>query len=156
MRVAIGSDHRGVELRRRTGEFIASLGIDVVDFGGPGDEPVDYPDIAARVAHQVATKKCDRGVLFCGTGIGVSIAANKIRGIRAAVCHDDYTAEMSRRHNDANVLCLSADRLTPDEVFAIVKCWLATEFEGGRHQRRVEKIAQLEQENAPHDGASDG
>ncbi len=155
MRVAIGSDHRGVEWRRRTGEYISSLGIDVLDFGGTGDQKVDYPDIAADVSQQVATGKCERGVLFCGTGIGVSIAANKIRGIRAAVCHDRHTAEMSRRHNDANVLCLSADRLTPDEVLEIVKHWLTTDFEGGRHQRRVDKIAQIEQENARQGCAPD-
>ena len=155
MRVAIGSDHRGVECRRRTCEFLASLGIDAVEFGGKADETVDYPDIAASVARQVATDMCDRGILFCGTGIGVSIAANKIRGIRAAVCHDHYTAEMSRRHNDANVLCLSADRLSAEELFEIVKLWLTTEFEGGRHQRRIDKITQLELENTPHDCAPD-
>ncbi len=146
MRVAVGSDHRGVEWRRRTIEFLRSLGNETIEFGGNGNEAVDYPDIAADVARQVSGGLCDRGVLFCGTGIGVSIAANKIHGIRAAVCHDQYSAEMSRRHNDANILCLSAERLPPEEVFEIIRRWLATEFEGGRHQRRIDKIAGLESE----------
>jgi ribose 5-phosphate isomerase B len=147
MRVAVGSDHRGVEWRRRTTSYLSTLGAEFVEFGGEADTPVDYPDVAESVARQVATGQCDRGILFCGTGIGVSIAANKVPGIRAAVCHDRFTADMSRRHNDANVLCLSADRLTPDEMLDIVKHWLTTEFEGGRHQRRIDKIAQLEQKN---------
>ena len=144
MRVAVGSDHRGVECRRSVIALLHALGAETVEFGGSGAEPVDYPDVAAEVACQVARGQCQRGILFCGTGIGVSIAANKIRGIRAAVCHDQHSAEMSRRHNDANVLCLSADRLPAEEVDRIVKLWLATEFEGGRHSRRVEKIAALE------------
>jgi ribose 5-phosphate isomerase B len=148
MRIAIGSDHRGVQWRQRTSEFLASLGNDTVEFGGNGDEAVDYPDIAAQVAHLVANQQCDRGILFCGTGIGVAIAANKVNGIRAAVCHDRYSAEMSRRHNDANVLCLSAERIPHEEVLEIVKHWLTTDFEAGRHQRRVDKIAGIEAEQA--------
>ena len=151
MRVAIGSDHRGVELRQRVIVFLASLGNDIIEFGGKGNDAVDYPDIAADVARQVSTGQCDRGVLFCGTGIGVSIAANKIHGIRAAVCHDQFTAEMSRRHNDANILCLSAERLPPEEVFEIIRDWLAAEFEGGRHQRRIDKISALESEQSRAD-----
>lgn len=151
MRLAIGSDHRGVEWRRRTAEFLASLGNEIVDIGGNGGETVDYPDVAAEVARLVACQSCERGILFCGTGIGVAIAANKVRRIRAAVCHDLYSAEMSRRHNDANILCLSAERLPPEEVFEIIRHWLTTEFEGGRHQRRVDKISALEIEEAQAD-----
>jgi ribose 5-phosphate isomerase B len=144
MRLAIGSDHRGVACRRSISEFLTSQGHQVVESGGDGAEPVDYPQIAAEVARRVASGQSDRGILMCGTGIGVSIAANKIRGIRAAVCHDQHTAEMSRRHNDANVLCLSAEQFSPDEVKDLIGVWLQTEFEGGRHQRRVDQIASLE------------
>jgi ribose 5-phosphate isomerase B len=144
MRVAVGSDHRGVEWRRRVREYLAGLGNDVVEFGCDGNDAIDYPDVAAEVAREVARSRCDRGILFCGTGIGVAIAANKVHGIRAAVCHDRYSAEMSRRHNDANVLCLSAERLAPEAVLDIVRNWMEAAFEGGRHQRRVDKIAALE------------
>lgn len=148
MRLAIGSDHRGVTCRRELFEYLSAQGHEVQEFGGDGSDPVDYPEIAAQVARLVAQGECDRGIVMCGTGIGVSIAANKIRGIRAAVCHDRHTIEMSRRHNDANVLCFSAERPPDGDAKSMVSLWLATEFEGGRHQRRVDQIAQLEQSSA--------
>ena len=144
MKIAIGSDHRGIQQRGWVSAAIRSQGHSVSDQGTFSETSVDYPDIAALVALQVSSGKCDRGVLLCGTGIGVSIAANKISGIRAAVCHDLHTAEMSRRHNDANVLCLSADSLDQSHFESIIALWLATPFDGGRHQQRIDKIAMLE------------
>ena len=114
--------------------------------GTATNEPVDYPDVAAEVARRVSRHEVDRGVLVCGTGLGMCIAANKFPGVRAAPCHDDLTAEMSRRHNDLNVLCLSADLLGERLVDRMVELWMNTPFEGGRHARRVEKIAELERQ----------
>lgn len=146
MRIAVGSDHRGHAVRAKLIDLIGRLGHKVVDVGTETSEPVDYPDIAERVAGKVVDKEADRGILVCGTGLGMCIAANKVRGIRAAPCHDDLTAEMSRRHNDLNVLCLSADMLGERLIDRMVEIWLSTPFEGGRHARRVEKIAALERE----------
>jgi len=146
MRIAIGSDHRGHAVRAKLLDLVRRLGHEVVDMGVETSEPVDYPDIAERVARKVVDHEVDRGILVCGTGLGMCIAANKIRGIRAAPCHDDLTAEMSRRHNDLNVLCLSADMLGERLIDRMVEIWLNTPFEGGRHARRVEKIAALERE----------
>ncbi len=148
MKIAIGSDHRGLEVRQVIATAIEEAGHSVIDLGTHSGEPCDYPDIAAAVARAVVRGQADRGVLTCGTGIGVAIAANKIRGIRAAVCHDQRTARLSRNHNNANVLCLSADALSTDEICDIVTVWLSEEFEGGRHSRRVEKIHLLEDESA--------
>jgi ribose 5-phosphate isomerase B len=147
MRIAIGSDHRGFAVKQRLIEVLERLSLETVDVGTHGTESVDYPDVAAIVGGQVSRGEVDRGILICGTGIGMSIAANKLPGVRAATCHDDLTAEMSRRHNDVNVLCLSADMLGEKLIDRMVEIWLKTEFEGGRHARRVEKIRQLEQ---PH------
>jgi len=122
------------------------LGHEVVDVGTFSPDPVDYPDIAERVGRMIQQKEVDRAILICGTGLGMCIAANKIPGVRAAPCHDDLTAEMSRRHNDANVLCLSADMLGEQLIDRMVEIWLSTPFEGGRHARRISKIAQLEEE----------
>jgi ribose 5-phosphate isomerase B len=144
MRIAIGSDHRGVQQRQRLIGLLERLGDEVVDCGSFGDEPVDYPDVAADVARRVATGSVDRGILLCCTGVGMAIAANKVAGVRAATCHDEVTAEMSRRHNDLNVLCLSAEMLGQDVQDKIIRTWLSTPFEGGRHARRVGKIAALE------------
>jgi ribose 5-phosphate isomerase B len=149
MRIALGSDHRGYNVKAKIVELVKRLGHDAVDVGCSGSEQVDYPDFAAHVGHLVASGQVDRGILICGSGIGMCIAANKIAGVRAAPCHDDLTAEMSRRHNDLNVLCLSADMLGEKLIDRMVEIWLATEFEGGRHARRVEKISQLEQQAAP-------
>jgi ribose 5-phosphate isomerase B len=144
MKIAIGCDHRGFEVKSKIIELVTKLGHEVTDSGSFNDEGCDYPDIAADVAWKVSKHEADRGILVCGTGIGMCIAANKIPGIRAAPCHDDLTAEMSRRHNDLNVLCVSADMLGERLIDRLVEVWLATEFEGGRHGRRVEKIAELE------------
>ncbi len=147
MRIAVGSDHRGIEMRAKIIKFLTRLEQDVVDCGAVETESVDYPDIAAEVAKRVSAGEVDRGILICGTGLGMTIVANKFPGVRAAPCHDDLTAEMSRRHNDLNVLCLSADILGDRLVNRLVEIWLTTEFEGGRHARRVEKISQMEREN---------
>jgi len=144
MRIAIGSDHRGYNVKSKILELVARLGHEVFDMGCGGTESVDYPDIASVVAKKVSLGEVDRGILICGTGIGMCIAANKTPGVRAAPCHDDLTAEMSRRHNDLNVLCLSADMLGEKLIDRMVEIWLEAQFEGGRHARRVEKIAILE------------
>ncbi|MCA8988300.1 MAG: ribose 5-phosphate isomerase B [Planctomycetaceae bacterium] len=144
MRVAVGSDHRGFDLKSRIIDRLHSLGHEATDLGPETNTSVDYPDFAVQVADAVASKKVDRGVLICGTGMGMCIAANKIRGIRATACHDEVTAEMSRRHNDANVLCLSAELLGEQLVDRMIEIWMGTEFEGGRHARRLEKISSFE------------
>ncbi len=144
MRIAVGSDHRGTSIRQRILEFLTQHGHEVVDFGSDNEGPVDYPDIAQQVARQVGTGEADRGILVCGTGIGMCIAANKVHGVRAAPCHDDLTAEMSRRHNDLNILCLSADLLGEGIIHRMLEIWLTTPFEGGRHARRVDKITAIE------------
>ena len=144
MHVAIGSDHRGYRVKTALVKLIEHLGHTVDDEGTHDDRSVDYPDIAAIVAGRVARGEVERGILICGSGVGMAMAANKIAGIRAAPCHDDMSAEMSRRHNNANVLCLSADMLGQTLIDRIVEIWLATAFDAGRHARRVEKIAGLE------------
>lgn len=146
MRIAVGSDHRGFDVRAKLVELVQRLGHEVVDVGTFTGEAVDYPDIAAQVAGKVSRHEVDRGILICGTGLGMCIAANKFLGVRATPCHDDLTAEMSRRHNDSNVLCLSADLLGERIIDRIIETWLSTPFEGGRHARRVEKITQLERQ----------
>ena len=147
MRIAVGSDHRGLELRAKLVAFLRELGQEVVDLGTHDQQPVDYPDIAALVAYKVARKEVDRGILVCGTGVGMCIAANKVPGVRAAPCHDDITAEISRRHNDLNVLCLSGDLLGEKLADRLVEIWLKTPFEGGRHARRNQKIVAMESRN---------
>ena len=146
MRIAVGSDHRGYSIRSKLVALLEQLGHEVVDMGSTDPDPVDYPDIAGQVGRMVQRGEVDRGILICGTGLGMCIAANKVPGVRAAPCHDDLTAEMSRRHNDLNVLCLSADMLGETLIGRMVEIWLDTPFEGGRHARRVEKIAALEEE----------
>jgi len=144
MRIAIGSDHRGVAARQRLMGLLQRLGHEIIDCGSHGEEAVDYPDIAADVARRVSEGTVDRGILLCCTGVGMAIAANKLPGVRAATCHDEVTAEMSRRHNDLNVLCLSAEMIGPEVQDKLIQTWLTTQFEGGRHARRVAKIAALE------------
>jgi len=146
MKIAIGADHRGFPVRARIIDLLHRLGHDVEDLGTYTGEAVDYPDVAARVARMVSHGEAERGILICGTGLGMCISANKFPGVRAAPCHDDLTAEMSRRHNDANVLCLSADLLGERLVDHMVELWLNTSFEGGRHARRVGKICEIEAE----------
>lgn len=144
MRIAIGSDHRGVQLKARLLQTFSSQGHEFLDAGADSDQAVDYPDIASTVSQRVLSNEAERGILICGTGIGMAITANKFPGIRAAVCQDELTAETCRRHNDANVLCLPGD-LPVERAARIVEIWLATAFEGGRHARRLDKIAQIEQ-----------
>ncbi len=146
MRIIIGSDHRGHVVRSKIIGAIAVLGHEIEEVGAQTNGPVDYPDIAAVVAGKVSNGEADRGVLIGGTGLGMCIAANKFPGVRAAPCHDELTAEMSRRHNDLNVLCLSSELLSTSMTQRIAEVWLKTPFEGGRHARRVEKIAALERD----------
>ncbi len=148
MKIAIGSDHRGFDAKRRLVTLLQQLGHEILDVGPQGRDSVDYPDYAFQVAQAVSEGRVERGVLICGTGIGMCIAANKVHGVRAAPCHDTITAEMSRRHNDANVLCLSADLLSEELMERMMRIWLATEFESGRHARRVEKIVRFEAEQS--------
>jgi ribose 5-phosphate isomerase B len=149
MKVALGSDHRGFESKELAKSIIEQLGHEVVDFGAVSNDPVDYPDVAYKAASAVANGEVDRAILSCGTGIGMCIAANKVQGIRAALCHDELSAQVSRDHNNANVLCLSGD-LTGEVVLRkMVEVWLDTEFRGGRHQRRVDKITSIEQGHDP-------
>ena len=145
MRIALGSDHRGYQLKSKIVAMLEGDGHEVDDVGTMSSESVDYPDYASIVSKKVSHQEADRGILICGTGIGMAIAANKIPGVRAAPCSDELTAEMSRRHNDLNVLCLSADMLGDRLVGRLVKVWIKTAFEGGRHARRVGKIDELEQ-----------
>ncbi len=141
MRIAIGSDHAGYELKDRIRARLAGSGHHVEDLGTSGAEPpVDYPDTALKVARAVASGAADRGILVCGTGIGMSMTANRVPGIRAALCHDHYTAKLSRAHNDANVLCMGGRTTGWEVAFDMVAVFLETAFEGGRHQRRVGKI----------------
>ena len=155
MRIAIGTDHRGFDVRSKIVDMLRKAGHEVIDVGPFSPDAIDYPDIAADVSRKVAHGEAERGILICGTGLGMCIAANKVRGVRAAPCHDDITAEMSRRHNDANVLCLSADLLGERLIDRMIELWLSTPFEGGRHARRVEKIMELERELDAERGKKD-
>ena len=143
MKIAIGADHRGFQMKAALVKLLKSLGNDVRDVGTNSSEPCDYPEIAHRVAAAVSQKKADRGMLVCKSGNGMAIAANKTKGIRAALVHNAQSAELSRLHNDANVLVMGADDLQ-DPPEAVVRKWLDTEFEGGRHRRRLDQIAELE------------
>jgi ribose 5-phosphate isomerase B len=147
MKVAIASDHRGFHLKEKVISLLRSKGHTVIDDGPASEASVDYPDFAALVAKKVSSHEVDRGILICGTGIGMAISANKFPGVRAAACADEVTAELSRRHNDLNVLCLSGDLLSSRVTERVVEIWMGTEFEGGRHARRVDKIGELEREN---------
>ena len=144
MRIAIGSDHRGYHLKEKLTNILLTKGHEVTDEGTSVNEAVDYPDFAALVGKKVSEGAADRGILICGTGIGMAITANKFPGVRAAACTDEVTVEIARRHNDLNVLCLSPDMLSPRVVERMVEIWTDTEFEGGRHSRRVGKIHEIE------------
>ena len=148
MRVAVGSDHAGFDLKERLKRFLAELHVVCDDLGCPSADPVDYPDIAAAVAGKVADGAVDRGILICGTGIGMAIAANKVGGIRAAPACSVEAVALARRHNDLNVLALGARIMPDDTAFAYVRVFLDTPFDGGRHQRRVDKISALESHHA--------
>jgi ribose 5-phosphate isomerase B len=147
MKIAVGNDHRGVAVKHRLVGLLKELGHEVADLGAGSPASVDYPDFAIAVAESVSAGANDRGILICGTGHGMCIAANKVLGIRAANCRDVIDAELSRRHNDANVMCLSADLIGEEQVEKMVRTWLTTDFEGGRHARRTEKIAAYEKEH---------
>ncbi len=145
MKIAMGCDHRGYAAMHRVRMLLESRGHEVSDFGPKQDGEVsDYPDAGYPAARSVSEGETERAILFCGSGVGMSIVANKVRGVRAALCHDELTAEISRRHNDSNVLCLSADLLGESLIERIVSAWLDTPFEAGRHERRNAKIADYE------------
>jgi ribose 5-phosphate isomerase B len=141
VKISLGSDHGGFDLKQEVAEFLRQQGHDVVDAGCDSLQSVDYPDFAGTVCGLVRSGECERGILICGTGIGMSIAANRYREIRAALCHEGFTARMSREHNNANVLCLGARVIGPALALDIVGQWLATEFAVGRHQRRLDMLS---------------
>ena len=145
MRLALSADHRGVGATRQLADRLKSQGHTVTILGSMSGETCDYPDPAFAVGHAILRGEADRGILLCGSGIGMSIAANKVKGVRAALVHDELTAEMSRSHNDANVVCMSADLLGQKLIEKIVEIWLTTPFLGGRHERRVKKIHAIEE-----------
>lgn len=149
MKVAVGSDHRGFKAKEWIKATIADLGHECMDCGTKDGSPADYPDYAYCAAKAVSNKEVDRAILACATGIGMCIAANKLHGVRAALCHDELSAGISRDHNDANVLCLSGDQIGEVLLRKIVEVWLETQFSGGRHQRRVEKIDAIERGEDP-------
>lgn len=151
MRIAVGSDHGGYNLKKVVIAVLEELGIEYQDFGTFSAESCDYPDYAKAVAEAVSRGEFDRGILCCGTGIGVAIAANKVPGIRAALCHDTFSARAAREHNDANILTLGERVIGPGLAADIVREWLKAEFQGGRHARRVAKINDIEQK---YQGAS--
>ena len=144
MKIVIGSDHGAVELKEEVKKVLAELEVEVKDVGTFGTEPVDYPEIAELVCAEIVSGAAERGIALCGTGIGISIAANKIKGIRCALCHDVFSAKMSREHNNANVLAMGGRVIGYGPAGEIVRAWIAAEFEGGRHERRVNKIMALE------------
>jgi len=144
MKIAIGSDHAGFRAKEALKASLAQAGYVLEDVGTRTEESCDYPDFAIKVADTVAKKTADKGIILCGTGIGSSIAANKVAGVRAALVHDGFTAEMSRRHNDANVLCLGARVLADERIRDLARLWLETPFDGGRHDRRVGKIMEYD------------
>jgi ribose 5-phosphate isomerase B len=146
MKIAIACDHRGFTVKQRIVAQILDRGHEVVDFGTDNPKPCDYPDVAVPAARAVAMGQAERGILIDGSGIGMSIIANKLPGIRAAICHDELTAEISRRHNNANILCFAADLLGDELIRRIIDAWLLTPFEQGRHARRVEKVNNLERQ----------
>ena len=148
MRIAIGADHAGFALKQHLIETIVRMGHDLDDRGTHSEEPVDYPAICAEVGRLVAEKRADRGIVVGGSGQGEQMAANKIPGVRAALCNDLYTAELSRQHNDANVLALGGRIVAHGLADEIVRLWLSTAFEGGRHQRRIDQIAAIERDAA--------
>jgi ribose 5-phosphate isomerase B len=145
MKIALGSDHAGFELKEDLRAYLAGLNIDALDLGAYSQEAVDYPDVASRVAEKVVRGEVEKGLLICGTGIGMSIVANRFPGVRAALCHDSFTARVSREHNDANILVLGGRMIGKGLARELLKVWLETEFQGGRHQRRLDKITALEE-----------
>jgi ribose 5-phosphate isomerase B len=146
MRVAIGADHAGYQMKNELAALLGDLGHEITDFGTNSPESVDYPDIALAVARAVADGRADRGLLVCGTGVGTSIVANKVPGVRAALCHDTFSARATREHNDSNVLCLGARVIGPSLAAEVVRTWFGAGFAGGRHGHRVDRIGEIETE----------
>lgn len=145
MKIALGADHRGSQAVKMLADRLRSAGHEVVLMGSVSGEPCDYPESAFLVGNAVARGEVDRGILICGTGLGMALAANKIKGVRAVTAHDELTAEMGRGHNNANIICLSADLLGQKIIEKIVDVFIATPFEGGRHERRLKKVAAIEE-----------
>lgn len=142
--IALGSDHGGYKLKEAVKKYLDIKGIDYNDFGTFSEDSVDYPIYAQKVANSILNGECEKGILCCGTGIGISIAANKIKGIRAAVCSDEFCAEMCRRHNDANIISFGGRVISEEKCLAMTDIFLNTEFEGGRHEKRIDQIKRIE------------
>ncbi|MBQ3755295.1 MAG: ribose 5-phosphate isomerase B [Clostridia bacterium] len=147
MKIAVGCDHGGIVLKESVVKTLERLGAEVVDLGCYSTDSVDYPEYGEKVAKEVASGKADAGVIMCGTGIGISIAANKVKGIRAAVVTNTYMAKLTKNHNNANIIALGGRVISPKEAEAIVEAWYTAEYEGGRHQRRLDMISRIEDEN---------
>lgn len=147
MKIATASDHAGYELKKGIMAYLSGKGINYEDFGCSSEERVDYVDYAEKAIKNVLSGDCDRAILFCGTGIGMAIVANKFKGVRATPCWDEYAAEVSRSHNNSNCLTLGGKVLPLDEAISIVRVWIKTDFEGGRHGRRINKILDIEEKN---------
>ena len=143
MKIAIASDHGGYQLKEQIKEYLRQRGIQVLDLGTGSEASVDYPDYGKACGEAVASGQADKGIVCCGTGIGISIAANKVKGIRCALCTDVHMAEMAKKHNNANILAMGGRTTAPDQAIAITAAWLDADFEGGRHQRRVDLLDQL-------------
>jgi len=150
MKVVLASDHRGYQLKESLKKFLEEMKIEFLDVGAFSADSVDYPDFAILAAEKVSRSDYDRGILICGSGIGMCIVANKFPGVRAALCHDVFTAEMSRKHNDSNMLGLGADVINEELARKILHVWLETKFEGGRHFRRIQKIYEIESRLGKH------
>ncbi|MBU5436741.1 ribose 5-phosphate isomerase B [Tissierella sp. MSJ-40] len=144
MKIGIGSDHAGYELKEYIKDYLKEEGIEYVDYGTNTIDSVDYPDYAKKVAEAVATKEIEKAIVICGTGIGISIACNKVKGIRCALCSDTYSARMSMEHNNANILALGGRVIGRDLAMEIVSVWLKSKFQGGKHERRINKISDIE------------
>ncbi|MFH0932851.1 MAG: ribose 5-phosphate isomerase B [Nitrospirota bacterium] len=151
MKIGIGCDHAGLELKNEIIQLLRGLGIECIDYGTNSPESVDYPDFGEKVSEAVSSGKIDRGILICGTGIGMSIVANKFPRVRASLCNDLFTAQMSRRHNDANILVLGGRIVGKDLAKAIVRTWMETPFEGERHSMRLKKITRIEERLTKHE-----
>jgi len=151
MKIAVGSDHRGFDIKQQIIAIATELGHECIDVGTSDNNPIDYPDLAYLATTAVSKKEADRAILTCATGIGMCMAANKVKGIRAALCHDELSAQISRDHNNSNVLCMSADQVGVLLLRKMVEVWLSTEFSGGRHERRVRKIAAIEEGKDPRE-----
>ena len=145
--IAIGSDHGGYKLKEEIKRYLGEKDIKCKDFGCNSEEPVDYPNIAAKVAQAIQNGECDKGILICRSGVGMAIVANKFKGIRCATCYEEHTAKYARMHNNSNVLALGANDLTINKAIRILRMWIATEYEGGRHDERLKIIEEIENKN---------